>query len=117
MSKILVLMLVVFVSSCVCDETLNVDLIECDANMIEKQNMVLYNGVDTYCTSLIKFALDGKVYYVLDICNADMLAIPVDCDGKVYITVDGKIDGKIEASKQEYFSMNALNLGVIGILK
>ncbi|MEZ4911744.1 MAG: hypothetical protein R2774_12900 [Saprospiraceae bacterium] len=116
MTKVLWILFGFFIASCDRDYDVNTTSLECDTAMIMHQNMVPYNGIDTYCVSLIKYVLDGKAYYVLDNCTADMLSMPVDCDNIVYITNNGKIDGEVIISKEEYFFKNAINLGVIGIL-
>ncbi len=81
----------------------------CVKQFLINNNLLAYVGQDLGCNFYVSlFELDGKEYFYTDSPCADMISIPVDCDGANYCP-------SIYSPEMEYFFNNAVNTGIVGV--
>ncbi len=80
----------------------------CVDQFLATNQLVKYTGQDIGCKFYVAlFELDGAEYFYADCHCADMLSIPIDCDGNAYCS-------DINSPELIFFFQNAVNKGIVG---
>jgi hypothetical protein len=80
----------------------------CVDQFVADNKLVKYTGQDLGCRTYVKlYELDLKAYFYTDCACADMLSIPVGCDGQQYCQ-------SVDDAAMTYFLQNAEPKYVVG---
>jgi hypothetical protein len=81
----------------------------CVDQYLINNNLLAYVGQDLGCKFYVElFELNGKEYFYTDNPCADMLSIPVDCEGILYCQ-------SVNSAELEFFFNNAVSKGIVGV--
>ncbi|MFN0216633.1 MAG: hypothetical protein ACKVT2_20430 [Saprospiraceae bacterium] len=109
MKKYFIAFLVISLSIYACQHEGTSPASNCVEQFIIDNNLIPYDGQDLDCNTYVSlFELDGKEYFYTDNPCADMLSIPVDCEGVPYCS-------SVSSPELEYFLGNAVDKGIVGI--
>lgn len=111
---IIMFVLAAFFLSCTYENQVN-NILSCREKVLKENNMVSYTGVEPYCESIWAYEYKGDEYYCIDLCTADMICNPFDCNNVYFFTKDGTANGEFDNEKYILFSEKKKLVGIVGV--
>jgi hypothetical protein len=103
--NIAIFAILIITLGCVKDNTINTDCIEA---MLNKRNMLAYNGEEIGCKMFLTlYHYDNKQYFHLGCHCADIFSLPIDCEGNEICINDD--------SECKRYVKRAERIGIVGI--